>query len=557
MKLSRAFHAFPWRGVVGLCLATATVASAANYSFTKIADDADGTLNTFRPAGGVNAAGTVVFSALGTNDTAGIYTGSGGAVTTVAQASHFDLGYDWGAVINNAGGIAYLQHNGYGTNGNPNSVVYNAGGGPVVVASGTGSPYINVNPPALNNGGTVAFGASAATSFSLFTHTAGTTTERYHSDANSIYFYGLSTFVHLNDSGTLAFNGTIGPGAQQVNGIFKGPGGSFTTIAVENDSTNQFIALSPAPALNNAGVVVFQATKLSGFTTTTGIYSGNGGPLTTYADTAGPYSTIYNPAISDGVVVAFRADTDTFINDGPNGIFTGTNPLTDHVVRIGDQLFPGLYVTDLFYDGAINEHGQIAFRYTVQSFDHTITRSGVALATPDTSAPVLSNILQVNVGGGPTTIGGMQATFDAVTQDGRFSADFFRPDTTADLALRIGDDAAGAVDFSLASLDYQVWQLEFSGVFTGNADLVFHYDDTNLLVDESALQIRHFVNGQWEIPGQTLDTVNNTITLAANSFSPFVLSAVPEPGTGSLLAAGGLALLRLRNRRKHQRDMPA
>ncbi len=62
-------------------------------------------------------------------------------------------------------------------------------------------------------------------------------------------------------------------------------------------------------------------------------------------------------------------------------------------------------------------------------------------------------------------------------------------------------------------------------------------------MDESLLRIRHFSNGQWEIPSQTLDVVNNTITLAANSFSPFILTGVPEPSSAVLLGLGSAALL--------------
>jgi len=149
--------------------------------------------------------------------------------------------------------------------------------------------------------------------------------------------------------------------------------------------------------------------------------------------------------------------------------------------------------------------------------DHLTTRHGIALATPDSSAPLLNSSFfqMVTVGGGLTNIGGMQATFSEVTDLGRFSADFFRPASTADLALRIGDAAANGVDFGLATPNYQVWQLEFSGAFT-NASLVFRYDDLGLLVNESQLVIRHYANGQWTIPGQTI----NTATTPSRSLRP-------------------------------------
>lgn len=539
--------------VAAVILSAVCHAGAVNYSFTKIADDADGTFTSFIAAGSVNAAGTVAFNAFGSGSTAGIYTGAGGSIHTVEQGLQSAVVFPFGPAINNNGAVAYLKS----SVGVANYVIYDDAVSPVVVATADGSgSFINVNQPSLNNNGAVFYGASFGSTppldggFSLYKWAAGATTELYHASATSTPFIALSTAGGVNDSDLITFTASTTP---TIQGIFKGNGGPTTSIATAESGNplSTFAMLSPFPALNNSAVAVFYATSPDG---KTGVYSGNGGPLTTYADTTGPYSSIHsNIAISDGGIVAFRADTDSLFADGPNGIFTGPTPATDRVIRIGDELFSGYYVTDLFYDGAINEHGQIAFRYTVQSADFLTTRHGIALATPDSSAPALSSILQMNVGGGPGVVGGMQATFDAITQDGRFSADFFRPDNTADLTLRIGDDAAGAVDFNLATPDYQLWNLEFSGVFTGDADLVFHYDDAGLLVDESLLRIRHFVNGQWEIPGQSLDTVNNTITLAANSFSPFILTGVPEPSSAVLLGLGIATLLGRRASRHSRR----
>jgi hypothetical protein len=355
----------------------------------------------------------------------------------------------------------------------------------------------------------------------------------------------------INNNGVLGFNGTLGPGESQVNGLFFGTGGAYTTITLANAGTG-FSFLSPFPTINKSGVVLFHATSTTG---KTGIYSGNGGPLTTYVDTTGPYASIHaNTGFSDGGTIAFYASTDSLMDYGPDGLFTGPNPTTDRVISIGDELFPDLFVTGLSYGGAINEHGQIAFNYTVQNLAHTITRHGIALATPDSSAPLLNSSFaqMITVGGGLATIGGLQATFDTVNDPGRFSADFFRPTNSADLALRIGETALNNVNFGLATPNYQVWQLEFSGTFS-DASLVFHYDDTGLLVDESLLRIRHYTGGQWVMPNQTIDTVNNTITLVANSFSPFILSNVPEPSSAALLALGGAVLLRRQSSRDRRR----
>lgn len=523
-------------------------AVAANYSFTNIVDDADGAFSSFSTVASVNASGMVAFSANGSGGTVGIYKGNGSSTNAMFQGSQASYTLPFSPVINDGGAVAYLRSD----LGGNNNVIYDSGLGPTVVASGGGA-FINVNQPMLNDGGTVSFGASTPgpdSGFNLYTWSGGVTTARYYSSAEST-FIGLSTVASVNNNGVLGFNGTLGPPESQVNGLFFGTGGAHTTITLANGGTG-FSFLSSFPTINKSGVVLFHATSTNG---KTGIYSGNGGPLTTYVDTTSPYASIHaNTGFSDGGTIAFYASTDSLFDYGPDGIFIGPNPTADRVISIGDELFPGLFVTSLNYGGAINEHGQIAFNYTVENLAHTVTRHGIALATPDSSAPLLNSSFaqMVTVGGGLATIGGLQATFDTVNDPGRFSADFFRPTNSADLALRIGETALNEVDFGLATPSYQVWQLEFSGTFS-DAALVFHYDDAGLLADESQLVIRHYTGGQWTVPNQTIDTVNNTITLVANSFSPFILSNVPEPSSAALLALGGVVLLRRQSSRDRRR----
>lgn len=70
--------------------------------------------------------------------------------------------------------------------------------------------------------------------------------------------------------------------------------------------------------------------------------------------------------------------------------------------------------------------------------------------------------------------------------------------------------------------------------------IVINYDETKLLPGEEArLQLAHFVNGAWEIPLQTLDTLGNTITVRTDSFSPFALVVRPVPLPPAALLLGG------------------
>ena len=92
----------------------------------------------------------------------------------------------------------------------------------------------------------------------------------------------------------------------------------------------------------------------------------------------------------------------------------------------------------------------------------------------------------------------------------------------------------------------QEWDLSFNGTFTGSATLTFHYDPSTLApgLDPSTLQIEHFTSGQWVALSGIVDPVADTITVSTNSFSPFVLAAVPEPSALAFLSLAGASVLR-------------
>jgi hypothetical protein len=79
-----------------------------------------------------------------------------------------------------------------------------------------------------------------------------------------------------------------------------------------------------------------------------GIFTSRGGPVTTVADSTGPYSSFREPSLNDLGDVVFTADLDEF---GPNGVqiqgvFTGPDPVADKVLQAGD-LYEGLQVSSV------------------------------------------------------------------------------------------------------------------------------------------------------------------------------------------------------------------
>lgn len=148
----------------------------------------------------------------------------------------------------------------------------------------------------------------------------------------------------VNNSGEVAFAGfgPFVPGQGKVETVFKGSGGSLTTIA--STVASQFTFFNP-PFINGPGDVAFRG--LAGFTAPNGAYRGNGGALTTiYTAPNGvdPY------AINDSGTVVF--------SDNAIGIMTGNGGTPTIEVPLGGP-FAGFGFAD------INNAGTIAFPVTL------------------------------------------------------------------------------------------------------------------------------------------------------------------------------------------------
>jgi len=147
-------------------------------------------------------------------------------------------------------------------------------------------------------------------------------------------------------------------------------------------------------------------------------------------------------------------------------------------------------------------------------------------------------------GGGAGGAGGFEYTVPNVTGAGVIQADY-KTSSWYDLteAERQGSE------FHMFSDPMQFWDITFDGTFEGTATLTFAYDDTTLgdILEEQLIVWHRTGPDSWEgLTKVSQDLDANTITVLTDSFSPFALGAVPEPATMSLLALGGLVLLRRR-----------
>src|SRR5262249_14790946 len=154
----------------------------------------------------------------------------------------------------------------------------------------------------------------------------------------------------------VVFHGILQDGRQ---GIYVGSGGALTTIA---DTSGPYASFSDAPAINDNGEVLFQATlKATGDTAEVpGLFLSRAGQIKTVADATGHCVSFgFAPAINAQGQIAFLGTT----RSGRVGIFTGTDSKLDRVVAIGDDL-DGSTIVDLSvlsFRTGLNNSGQIAF----------------------------------------------------------------------------------------------------------------------------------------------------------------------------------------------------
>lgn len=374
------------RSAVALAVAIAWLAAPASaavtYDFTLIADTT-GPFSGFGRFVSINNAGTVAFNAGLDAGGVGFFTGSGGAVTTIADSNGPISTFTGGvAVINDAGTVAFFAVLDSGVRG-----IFAGNGGPLTtIADSAGDFDTGFGNPSINHSGVVAFSATLdAGGQGIFTGSGGATTTI--ATVPGPFLLGpLLSNPMINDAGTVAFNARHGDPCpfSCIFSILTGDGGPLTTIA---STTSGFTILGAPPAINNAGTVAFR-----GFNPSGGIFTGEGGPITTVADSSGPLNIVLanrEVAINNLGEVAFLANLDA----GGDCILTGPDVVNDRVICQGDSLFgttignsafPVLTTGNLgFFRDGLNDSGELSFWAQL-----TDGRQVVVRATPETAAAV-------------------------------------------------------------------------------------------------------------------------------------------------------------------------
>lgn len=338
--------------IAGTFLSLVTIdvnsALAGNFTFTSIVNDRDNRDFSSIGGGPINDNGTVAFVA-STSSGEGIFTGNGDGAFTTALKPSFPFSYSInGLAINNSGTVAFGN-----ISSEPQEGLFISNGDNITtIATPSDGLFGNtVSPGTFNNSGTLVFPLFKGfdNGFTIATGNGGSLTTVV--DTKGL-FTSFDQPPAINDANVVVFKATLKDGRE---GVFTITDGTITTIA---DSTSFFSGGFNNLGINNTGTVIFDAFREDG---KEGIFTVNGKTITTIADTSSSFNRFLRNAINDNNQVAFSA---TLRNGAENvfqdGIFTGSDPVADKVIAIGDSLLGGT-VTNLLFGEDLNNSGQISF----------------------------------------------------------------------------------------------------------------------------------------------------------------------------------------------------
>lgn len=380
--------------VLGAMLSEARAQTAPQYTFTKVADSVEDDFapNSFGCAA-INTRGDIAFKAGrlasdGFNTIPGIYRANAdGTLTTIAEDQKKLVTIGFNPSMNDLGQVSFAARLHGGKKPDTEAILRGSGKKPTTIASTADEFNFFGFDTSINNSGVVAFKAELDEEFGfdegLFSGSGAETTTHYLNstdvslDRQQARFAGNDSRPSINSVGDIAFDESIQPNFD--SGIFVGREGTFRTIAAPDPEV--FVQ---KPVLNNEGTVAFYRSFFdeANQVFVEQIVTGNGGPLTTVADTGGAFSSFgfRPPSLNNDGDVAFHATLDDF---STSGIFVGPDPVADRVIATGDKL-DGLTVQNItFCEEGLSDTGELAFVAQLEDLD-TLEgfRMAVFRATP-------------------------------------------------------------------------------------------------------------------------------------------------------------------------------
>jgi hypothetical protein len=353
--------------IVGLAVSTTLIAlappaHAQGFTFVKLADSTDDGFDPFSfGCATINAGGQVAFRAGrlapdGFNTVPGIYrVDADGTLTTIVEDQKRFGFIGRNPSMNDAGEVSFVARIDEGKKPDTESILRGAGKKLTTIASTADQFNFFGFDTSISNAGEVAFKAELDEEFGfdegLFSGTGREVATHYLASTSD--FDGNDSRPSISNLGNIAFEESI----NFDDGIFAGREGTFVTIAAPDPDVSV-----REPTFNDAGTAAFVRSfvdPVSGQFVQE-IVTGAGGPLTTLADTRGPFSSFgfRPPSVNDDGTVAFHATLDDFTT---SGIFVGPDPVNHRVVATGDTL-DGATVQNLtFCEEGLSDSGEMAF----------------------------------------------------------------------------------------------------------------------------------------------------------------------------------------------------
>lgn len=318
------------------------------------------------------------------------------------------------------------------------------------IADDTGSlGEIGISPVAINDAGQVAFLANLDTgetvlfvgSGGALTTIAGTSDRFRRLGFPTVFDRERSThgFPSINGLGQVTFGATRTDGG---SGIFADAEGAITII----DNTVAF-AFDGDPFSSGAGsLTTVEATVVIANRLRHAIVVGNGGPLTSIADTSGTFSVLdADPRINVSGQVAFHG----IRQDGSEGIFVGNGGA---LTIIADTSGPFASFSDA---PAISDNGQVLFQATLKASSDGPQVPGLFVSASGSVYRVAdANGHFISFGYAPAVNAQGQVAFLGTTRSGKVGI-FTGGDPQVDRVVAIGDDLDGSTVFDLSVLSFR------------------------------------------------------------------------------------------------------
>jgi hypothetical protein len=344
--------------------------------------------------------------------------------------------------------------------------------------------------------------------------------------------FNSNMFPAINGTGTVAFEALTQTG---IEGIFIGNGGTLMTVAT-NGPGSPFAFFGPGmfagPAINEEAAVAFRANLSIGGQ---GIFVGQGGSVTTIAETSGPPSGFQGVAINNSGTVGFGFES-----------IPGT-PGNARIVTARDGVFVTIAeASGLFGGVSLNDRGVVAFLTNpILPGSGLFTGSGGALTTI-ASTSVQGPFFQITE---PSiNLGGIVAFQADLTSGGVLGGTGIFAGNGGPI-MTIADDSGPYAFFSGPSINAHgevafrtVLDTGSVGIFTGPDPLLDRVITMGDLLFGSEVRTLDFGGGQ------ALNDIGQVAFRATLADGRTVVAradpvAVPEPSTLVCLAFGLIALV--------------